>query len=163
MVRSLIAVAAGLALFAGSLRAADDEAVKGLVKQFDVKQGILKVKTGDSEQTYKVVADTKIVDRDGKPLDAEAQMEQLTQGAQVTVTLQKVEGKQGPRQVVRVQVQTVRIKKKPEPKPGQKPEPKPDPKPGQKPEPKPDPKPGQKPEPKPEPKPGQKPEQKSDK
>jgi hypothetical protein len=128
----MIALVAGLVIMAGALVRAEDEPqpVKGQVQQYDAKQGILKVKVGEQEKTFKVRADTKFVDQEGKEIDIEKQTEQVAPGAQVTLVVQRQGGKQGPQQVSRVQVQVIKIKKKPkpEPEPKQGPKPKPDPK-----------------------------------
>src|SRR5690348_17217911 len=113
MVRSLMAGLAGLALLACIARADEDQQVKGQVQQYDTAQRILKVKIGDKERTFKVRADTEFVDQNGKPIDEQAQTEQIAPGAQVTLVTQKQGGKQGPQQVSRVQVQVIKIKKKP--------------------------------------------------
>jgi hypothetical protein len=157
MKRVLIAVLVGLAFGIAARAAEEAKQIKGQVQQFDAKQRVLKVKVKvqdeDKVQTFRLKDDTPFVDADGRQISAEALIEQLAPGAQVTIVMQKQGAKQGPRQVAQVQV--IRTKTKPKQKgkpdqadPKQKDKGKPDQSPAQKGKAKPDQSPAQNDKPK---------------
>lgn len=121
MKRVLIAVLVGLAFTIAARAAEEAKQIKGQVQQIDAKQRVLKVKVKDKDeaQTFRYKEDTPFVDADGKPLSAQAVIEQLGPGAQVTIVMQKQGAKQGPRQIAQVQVIRTKTKPKEKGKPDQ--------------------------------------------
>jgi hypothetical protein len=89
MRRLFLTAAFGLLLFAGGLCAF--EAV-GTIKKIDVENRILYIHANGGDHQPKIDKDVKILGTDGKPLEDGLKAKELKEGAEVTVTVEPVDG-----------------------------------------------------------------------
>jgi hypothetical protein len=88
--RRMFPIAAlALTLCAGSLLAFD---APGVIKKVDVEKGLLFVHAGGQDRTVKIDKDVKVLGTDGKPLADGLKAKELKEGAEVTITVERVDG-----------------------------------------------------------------------
>jgi Cu/Ag efflux protein CusF len=68
--------------------------VKGKVKTFDLEKNTLTLTVGDQDQTFTLTEETRFVGPAGKDVQDKAKIQQrLQEGAEVTITTEKADGK----------------------------------------------------------------------
>jgi hypothetical protein len=89
MLRKLLGATFALVLVAGSLLAF--EAV-GTIKKVDADKGILHIHANGQDRTVAIARDVKVLGTDGKDLAGGLKAPELKEGAEVTVTVERVDG-----------------------------------------------------------------------
>lgn len=100
MLRKFVCAAFALVICVGILLA---EEVTGKLTKVDSGKGMISLKVGEKDKNFKVGADTKIVDGEGKDLKEGLKAAGFKEGAEVVVTYEK-EGK-------KVTVKEIKLKK----------------------------------------------------
>ena len=79
---------------AGSVSSAAGGEVKGKVKTFEPEKNTLTLTVGDQDQTFTLTKETRFVGPNGKDQQDKAKIQQrLKEGAEVTITTEKADGK----------------------------------------------------------------------
>jgi hypothetical protein len=90
IMKRLFSIAAvGMLIIAGSLPAF--EAV-GTIKKVDAEKNVLYVFANGQDRTVKIDKDVKVLDKEGKPLEGGLKSKELKEGAEVTITVEPMEG-----------------------------------------------------------------------
>ena len=89
MLRSLACAVAGLLIGAAGLLAFE---VRATIKKIDPDKGLVVFTANQQDRTLKIPGDVKILDADGKELAGGLRASGLKEGAEVTLTVERVNG-----------------------------------------------------------------------
>lgn len=89
MLRTIASVTVALFLCTGSVLTF--EAV-GTIRKVDPDKGVLSIHANGQDRNVKIAKDVKVLGTDGKPLSGGLRAPELTEGAQVTITVERVDG-----------------------------------------------------------------------
>jgi hypothetical protein len=79
----------------GNVSSAAGGEVKGKVKTFEPEKNTLTLTIGDQDQTFTLTKETRFLGPNGKEQQDKAKIQQrLKEGAEVTITTEKAEGKE---------------------------------------------------------------------